>query len=262
MPSLEAVRTFWEHNPCDAHQQSFEDKIAFRYRKDWFIPELISLIGPTDKVLEIGCGQGVDLYHIAQRTTKQVTGVDLTKAGIANAKALLEQRGVKADLRVMNAEKLTFPQNTFDIVYSYGVLHHTVNTEQAVKEAIRVLKPGGKLIIMMYNRDSLQYIGLQFARAITAPIKPLIAHALNKRQLSSGTLLQELFLCPIVKAYTDKDYKRMFKGLRIHWIRNYQTGCIKLMNVLPFLSLWLWLEKHTQRQLGLLKVIYAEKGAQ
>jgi SAM-dependent methyltransferase len=63
--------------------------------------------------------------------------------------------GYAPDLRVSDAERLPFPENTFDIVYSYGVMHHSPDTQQCIREAWRVLKPGGALRIMIYHHASL-----------------------------------------------------------------------------------------------------------
>lgn len=83
------------------------------------------------------------------------TGVDLSDASLARARQRCEMAGYTPDLQVADAEQLPFPDNTFDIVYSYGVMHHSADPAQCVREARRVLKPGGVLRIMIYHHPSL-----------------------------------------------------------------------------------------------------------
>jgi ubiquinone/menaquinone biosynthesis C-methylase UbiE len=85
----------------------------------------------------------------------QATGVDISSASLERAKLRCEMAGYTPDLRVSDAERLPFPDNTFDIVYSYGVMHHSPDTQQCIREAWRVLKPGGALRIMLYHHPSL-----------------------------------------------------------------------------------------------------------
>jgi len=85
----------------------------------------------------------------------QVTGVDLSSASLEQAKRRCEIAGYEPDLRLSDAEHLPFPDNTFDVVYSYGVMHHSPDTARCIREAWRVLKPGGALRIMIYHHPSL-----------------------------------------------------------------------------------------------------------
>jgi ubiquinone/menaquinone biosynthesis C-methylase UbiE len=85
----------------------------------------------------------------------QVTGVDLSIASLEQAKRRCEIAGYEPDLRLSDAEHLPFPDNTFDVVYSYGVMHHSPDTPQCIREALRALKPGGALRIMIYHHPSL-----------------------------------------------------------------------------------------------------------
>ena len=83
------------------------------------------------------------------------SGVDISSISLERAKRRCEMAGYAPDLRVSDAERLPFPENTFDIVYSYGVMHHSPDTQQCIREAWRVLKPGGALRIMIYHHASL-----------------------------------------------------------------------------------------------------------
>jgi SAM-dependent methyltransferase len=81
--------------------------------------------------------------------------VDISATSIEKARRRCEMGGFQPDLRVADAEQLPFPDNSFDIVYSYGVMHHSPNTTQCVREARRVLKPGGQARIMVYHHPSI-----------------------------------------------------------------------------------------------------------
>ena len=88
---------------------------------------------------------------------------------VSLAKRNLEQRGLPANCFVSDAEALPFADSSFDLVYSHGVLHHTPNLPAAVAEVHRVLRPGGRAIVMMYHRASLNYYGgILFLRRLGA----------------------------------------------------------------------------------------------
>ncbi|MDO8481299.1 MAG: class I SAM-dependent methyltransferase [Nanoarchaeota archaeon] len=109
------------------------------------------------KVLEIGVGVGTDLLQFAKHGA-ECYGIDLTKAGIKTTKKRFEDAKLKANLQVANAEKLPFKDDTFDVVYSMGVIHHVPDMKKAVSEIHRVLKPGGKAILWFYGKDWKYYL--------------------------------------------------------------------------------------------------------
>jgi len=165
--TTEGVQRYWDEHPLCASQIPFEIGA-----KDWFdhYDELREGIEPIDfsyelheyrdfrgkKVLDVGCGNGYVLSKYAGEGA-DVTGIDLTPTAVSICRqrfALLELRG---EFQVADAQALPFASNTFDCVCSMGVLHHVPDTEKAVAEIWRVLKPGGRLIIMMYHRNSVQY---------------------------------------------------------------------------------------------------------
>ena len=88
------------------------------------------------------------------------TGIDLSAASLERARTRCEAAGYTTDLKVADAEHLPFPANSFDVVYSYGVMHHSPDTPQCLKEAWRVLKPGGVARIMLYHHPSLTGLAL------------------------------------------------------------------------------------------------------
>ena len=161
----ERVRAFWQQNPCgtkfaDASPGSrrfYELVEEHRYKKEWHIPKAAGFASSNDlNVLEVGCGLGTDGAQFAKAGAKY-TGIDLTDAAVDLAKRRFELFNLPGTFRVADAERLLFANNSFDVVYSHGVLHHTPDTAAAVREIHRVLRPGGKAVVMLYHRDSYNY---------------------------------------------------------------------------------------------------------
>ena len=107
-------------------------------------------------VLEAGCGIGTDGLQFA-RAGARYTGVDLSETAVAMARRRFAAEGVDATLRQASITDLPFPDASFDLVYSDGVIHHDPHTERVVGEFHRVLRPGGRAIVMVYHRRSLNY---------------------------------------------------------------------------------------------------------
>jgi SAM-dependent methyltransferase len=104
------------------------------------------------RVLEIGCGMGLHT-ELLTRAGADVNAVDLSETSIEFTRKRLELKGLKADVRQCDAEHLPFGNDTFDFVWSWGVIHHSVRTGRIVREIARILKPGGEARVMVYNRD-------------------------------------------------------------------------------------------------------------
>jgi ubiquinone/menaquinone biosynthesis C-methylase UbiE len=161
--TVQTVKDFWQSHvnneyytdasrASDSYFQEIEDR---RYGYHYHLRELFSrLAGSRGTLLEVGCGIGVDSIQLA-KCGFDVTAVDLTENALAVAKEFAAQRGVRIDFRLGNAEGLDFPDGSFDVVYSFGVLHHTPDIERSVAEVRRVLEPGGTAYVMLYHRDSL-----------------------------------------------------------------------------------------------------------
>src|SRR6476660_4169190 len=156
------VRAFWQQNPCgtkfaDASPGSrrfYELVEEHRYKKEWHIPEAAGFVHSKNlSVLEVGCGLGTDGAQFA-KADAIYTGIDLTDAAVDLARRRFELFQLPGTFRVADAERLDCPDNIFDIVYSHGVLHLTPDPAAAIREVHRVLRPGGKAVVMLYHRDS------------------------------------------------------------------------------------------------------------
>ena len=156
------VRDFWNAEPCGSRYlegaddfQAFDAHARSRYALEPHIPQLAGFSsGRGLRVLEIGVGMGAD-YLEWLKAGANASGVDLSAISIERAKRRCVLAGYEPDLRVADAEHLPFAADTFDVIYSYGVMHHSPSPVQCLSEAWRVLKPGGEARIMLYHHPSL-----------------------------------------------------------------------------------------------------------
>lgn len=106
------------------------------------------------RVLEIGCGMGLHTELFA-RAGARVSAVDISETSVAFTGNRLALKGLHAEVSRVDAEKLPFDDNSFDFVWSWGVIHHSARTGRIVREIARILKPAGEAKVMVYNRDGL-----------------------------------------------------------------------------------------------------------
>jgi 2-polyprenyl-3-methyl-5-hydroxy-6-metoxy-1,4-benzoquinol methylase len=104
------------------------------------------------RVLEIGCGMGLHSLELARRGA-QVHAVDLTDVAVEATRSRMKEFGMDAEVRCADAESLPYDDQTFDLVWSWGVIHHSARTTRIVREIARVLKPHGEARVMVYNRE-------------------------------------------------------------------------------------------------------------
>ncbi len=161
-PELEAIRRYWNQHIHDLELARhpvgtpgfFDDLDEYRFDKLRYLPRVVDFDGYRgQRLLEVGCGVGIDLVRFA-RGGAVVTGIDLSETAIELARKNFAQRGLDADLRLGNGEALEFADDTFDVAYAHGVLQYTADPQKMVDELRRVVKPGGEVILMVYNRRS------------------------------------------------------------------------------------------------------------
>ena len=202
MTSLDDVRAYWNEFINDTEvtdlpfgtPEFFDALERYRYDKIDYLRDYIGFDAFADKrVLEIGCGVGIDLLQFA-RAGAHVSAIDLTENAVQLARANLAREGHAGDINTGNAEAIDYADDSFDVVYSHGVLHHTVDTERAIGEVRRVLRPEGVAIIMLYNRYSW----------------------LNLVVTLSGTPIEHAKKdAPIVRRYSTSECRRMFQKFRV-----------------------------------------------
>lgn len=172
-----------------------------------------------EKVLEIGVGVGTDLIQFAKHGAI-VSGIDLTENAIEMTKKNFELKGVKyKTLQTENAEDLSFEDNSFDLVYSFGVLHHTSHTDVAIKEIYRVLKDEGKAIVMFYARGWKHYFKRIF-------IQGILLGKLFKYGYSQLINLQtEVYgSSPLTYVFTKREIKKFFQMFGEVEVIRYRLG--------------------------------------
>ncbi len=209
-----AVRAHWEREACgtggiDApafSREYFEAIEAARYGRE---PEVFSFAQFTRahgrKVLEIGVGAGTDFVQWV-RAGGECVGVDLTAQALAHTRRRLEIGGLRAaGLVRADAEHLPFPDDHFDLVYSWGVMHHTPDPARAIREALRCLKPGGRGLLMLYHRRSLFAWSWWLRKALLS----------GRPGQGVAACLADSLESPGTKAYTRREVREMFRGLAV-----------------------------------------------
>jgi len=163
MTSKQAVQAFWDEAACGEvyaglgpTAAGFEQQRERRYELEPFIPGFARFDEVAGlQVLEIGIGMGADHLRFAEARPARLIGVDLTPRAVALTRQRAAGLGLHVDVLVGDAEHLALPDGAFDLVYSWGVLHHSPDTEAALREVRRVLRPGGVARIMVYHRASI-----------------------------------------------------------------------------------------------------------
>src|SRR5688572_21519530 len=161
------AREQWGQDPCGAeydraHElgtREFFDSVE-RHRYTEYAPWMPRLM-EFDKfggkrLLEIGCGMGTDLLQFA-RGGANCTGIDLTPRSVEITRHRFNLYSTNGTFMISDGERLPFRSESFDVIYSNGVLHHTPDTAGAIREVHRVLRPGGIAKVMLYHRNSLNY---------------------------------------------------------------------------------------------------------
>jgi ubiquinone/menaquinone biosynthesis C-methylase UbiE len=215
------VQRQWDNDPAGSHYVKdanphtlpwFLEAEAYRYGE--YAPWMAETMGfgrhVGERVLEIGGGMGTDLSQFAQHGAL-VTDLDLSSGHLALAQENFRLRGLTGEFVLHDAESLVFDDDTFDLVYSNGVLHHTPNTRDVVREIRRVLKPGGRAIVMMYAENSLHYwrnlvwaIGLKEGQLQQFSMGEIMSRAVERSDQAGAR--------PLVKVYTPKRLRRLFEG--------------------------------------------------
>jgi ubiquinone/menaquinone biosynthesis C-methylase UbiE len=158
------VVAYWNNEACGTSKTSaakyskkyFAEIEEYRYRVE---PEIFSFAQFTrfrnQKVLEVGIGAGTDFVQWI-KAGAHAYGVDITEEAVEHVKNRLQMDSLAAeDVRVADAENLPFDDESFDLIYSWGVIHHSPDTLKALSEIIRCTKKSGIIKIMVYNRKSL-----------------------------------------------------------------------------------------------------------
>ncbi|MFZ0686716.1 MAG: class I SAM-dependent methyltransferase [Terriglobales bacterium] len=110
----------------------------------------------TKDVLEIGVGNGSHAQLLAERA-KSFSGIDLTEYAVKSTTERIRVFELGGKVLRMDAEQMQFPDSSFDLIWTWGVIHHSANTRKILEEMHRVLRPGGEAIVMVYHRTFWEY---------------------------------------------------------------------------------------------------------
>ena len=242
------VRAYWDSKPCDSEFSSRRglgreyllEIERERYRLQAHIPRIIDAIDWRGKrVLEIGTGVGTDARRIIERGGVY-TGINVDNGSTLATAMALSMFGLAGATQQMDATALEFADASFDIVYTFGVLHHIPEVGRAVAHIRRALKPAGELIAMLYNRTSINYaVGIKHVRkhgvrALAIPGVLRLAAALGlpaeklerHRQLAreARVMSAQEWLSrntdgpdnPYSVVYDEPEAARLFTGFEIH----------------------------------------------
>jgi SAM-dependent methyltransferase len=204
LPSIETVAEYWNRRPCNIRhstaeigsRQYFEEVEQRKYFVEPHIPEFARFeLWRGRRVLEVGCGIGTDAVNFA-RAGAEYTGADLSAASLALARRRFEVLGLSGRLIEANAEELAqrLEPGSFDLVYSFGVIHHTPRPDAVVRQVRRLIRPDGEFRLMLYAKDSWK--------------DAMIEAGFDQPEAQSG--------CPIAFTYTRDDVRGLLEPAGFH----------------------------------------------
>jgi len=224
----------WNNDPCGriaaeglaVGSTAFYERID-QNRYEEFAPWMKSVMEYDQfagkQLLEVGFGMGTDLFQFAANGAIP-NGIDLTPKHYEIASQRFKLYGIPVDLRLGDAENMPYEDGKFDAVYTFGVIHHSPNTERIVDEIHRVLKPGGRAIIAVYHKWSFCYIGATLLKNYILKLNFLREPL--RRTMSRIEYRGNSDACPLVKVYGKRDMSKMLKAFSsVHYeIRHLDVG--------------------------------------
>jgi len=214
---IEQVRDYWDSRPCNVRhslkdtgtKEYFDEVEARKYFVEPHIPGFAEFSRwKGKKVLEIGCGIGTDTMNFA-RAGADVTAVDLSSDSLEIARKRAMVFGFD-NIRFYqsNAEELTsvVPMERYDLVYSFGVIHHTPHPHNVIEQIHRYMDSDSIFKIMVYHRNSWKVFGIMmsYGRGAFWKLDKLVA---RHSEAQTG--------CPVTYTYTKKSVERLLKGFEI-----------------------------------------------
>lgn len=221
---VDTVREYWDRRPCNIRhsplpvgtREYFDQVEERKYLVEPHIPAFADFDRWAGKrVLEIGCGIGTDTMNFA-RAGAAVTAIDLSGESIKVACQRAEIYGLSDKIRFVNTDAESMDgiaeKPTFDLVYSFGVIHHTPHPGRVLEQARRRMAPGGVLKLMVYNRHSWKVAGivLGYGKGQFWAADRLIA---ERSEAQTG--------CPVTFSYTRKSVRQLVEpaGFRLTDVR-------------------------------------------
>lgn len=202
-PSIDDVKSYWDARPCNIRHSTheigtrsyFDDVERRKYFVEPHIPGFAEFESWNNKnVLEIGCGIGTDGINFA-RSGAHYSAIELSEESLNLTRKRFAVYGLKGNFVCNNAENLSqhFEPESFDMVYSFGVIHHTPDPASVLKEIRQVIAPDGELRIMLYAKNSWK--------------AHMISEGFDQPEAQYG--------CPIANTYDEEDVRQLLSGFRI-----------------------------------------------
>jgi 2-polyprenyl-3-methyl-5-hydroxy-6-metoxy-1,4-benzoquinol methylase len=217
---LDRVRDFWNQRPCNIRHSSqpvgtreyFDEVEARKYFVEPHIPGFAQFERWRGKrVLEIGCGIGTDAVNFA-RAGADYTAVELSERSLELCQRRFDVFGVKGKFHGGNAEELTsfLPADKYDLIYSFGVIHHSPHPEQILEEVRKLSHPDTEVRIMLYSKFSWKvlWILLTYGRGAFWKLNELIAKYSEAQEGS-----------PVSYCYTFAEARKLFHRFKILELR-------------------------------------------
>lgn len=196
----EKIVKYWNTQPCNIkHGKSdigtpefFREVSERRYRVESHIPEFAGFhLWAGKRVLEIGCGIGSDAEEFAKHGAEYV-GIDLSDQSIALCRQRFEVLGLEGEFHNINVADLEALKKLgeFDLVYSYGVIHHFPGIDKIINNVYQVVKPGGEFRYMVYAKNSWKHA--------------MILKGLDQFEAQAG--------CPYAQAFSKEEIHELMKN--------------------------------------------------
>lgn len=219
---IQKVRSFWDARPCNIRHSTqpvgtreyFDEVERRKYFVESHIPDFAEFSKWAGKrVLEIGCGIGTDTINFA-RAGARVTAVDLSPKSLelAQQRANVYALGERIRFCCGDIEELDqfVPVEPYDLVYSFGVIHHTPHPERAIEQIKKYIAPDGELRLMVYSKVSYKLFWIMRQEGVwdMGRLGELIA---RNSEAQTG--------CPVTYTYTFDELKSLLHRFRVLDIR-------------------------------------------
>ena len=206
--SIEEVKQYWNQRPCNIRHSnkeigSKEYFLEVSKRKYIVEPHILEFANfeqwRNKKVLEVGCGIGTAAHSFIENGAIY-KGIDLSEQSIKIAKQRLNIFDLNGVIEEGDIESYSSKEK-YDLVYSFGVLHHTPDTQKAIKNIYNLLKEGGTFKLMLYAKNSWKYF--------------CIKDGLERYEAQSGV--------PIADVYTHDEVYNLLKDFSASYLVNFFT---------------------------------------
>jgi SAM-dependent methyltransferase len=267
---IERVSAYWDRRPCNIRhsksdvgtRQYFDEVEARKYFVEPHIPGFAQFERWRGKrVLEIGCGIGTAAVGFA-RAGADVTAIDISEASLKLARQRFDVYGLKARLHHGNAEELGsfVPPEKFDLIYSFGVIHHTPHPERVFEQLKAYCHPGTELRVMLYTKWSWKVLWIlaTYGKGAFWDLERLVA---KHSEAETG--------CPVTYMYSFDDVRKLLGDWDVRELRKEHIFPYKIEKYVRYEYEWVphfrvlprpvfhWLE----RRLGWHTLIVARPGS-